>query len=221
MPTPLRARVAHGWVWKLGLEVGRPVVKSSAVVAGALIVGFAVTGCATKGFVRENVAVVDTRLTEVETRTATQLQQHDTQLAELDRTARDALQRATDAGKLAEGKFLYQQVLADDGVKFELGQWVLTPEGEARLMELANRLKGENRNVYVEIQGHTDATGPEEYNMKLGEERAEAVRRFLSKQGLALNRMATISYGEAEPVAPNDNREGRAQNRRVALIVLA
>jgi peptidoglycan-associated lipoprotein len=198
-----------------------PVVKSSAVVAGALIVGFAVTGCATKGFVRENVAVVDTRLTEVETRTATQLQQHDTQLAELDRTARDALQRATDAGKLAEGKFLYQQVLADDGVKFELGQWVLTPEGEARLMELANRLKGENRNVYVEIQGHTDATGPEEYNMKLGEERAEAVRRFLSKQGLALNRMATISYGEAEPVAPNDNREGRAQNRRVALIVLA
>lgn len=198
-----------------------PVVRSSAVVAGALMVGFAVTGCATKEFVRENVAVVDTRLTDVETRTTTQLQQHDTQLAELDKTARDALQRATDAGKLAEGKFLYQQVLADDGVKFELGRWVLTPEGEARLTELANRLKGENRNVYVEIQGHTDATGSEEYNMKLGEERAEAVRRFLSKQGLALNRMATISYGEAEPIAPNDNRAGRAQNRRVALIVLA
>lgn len=198
-----------------------PVVKSSAVVAGALVVGFAVTGCATKNFVRENVAVVDTRLTGVETRTTTQLRQHDTQIAELDKTARDALQRATEAGKLAEGKFLYQQVLADDGVKFALGRWELTPEGEARLMELANRLKGENRNVYVEIQGHTDATGSAAYNMKLGEERAEAVRRFLSKQGLALNRMSTISYGEAEPVAPNDNREGRAQNRRVALIVLA
>jgi peptidoglycan-associated lipoprotein len=51
--------------------------------------------------------------------------------------------------------------------------------------------------------------------------RAEAVRRYLSDHGIALNRMSTISYGEAKPVAPNDTREGRAQNRRVAIVVLS
>ena len=101
------------------------------------------------------------------------------------------------------------------------GRWELTPEGESRLMELANRLKSENRNVYLEIQGHTDAQGSPSYNTKLGEERAEAARRFLAKQGVALNRIATISYGEEAPVAPNTSREGRAQNRRVVVMVLA
>jgi outer membrane protein OmpA-like peptidoglycan-associated protein len=59
------------------------------------------------------------------------------------------------------------------------------------------------------------------YNLELGEARAEAVRRFLSKQGIALNRMSTISYGEEDPVAKNTSRKGRAQNRRVVVVVLA
>ena len=50
---------------------------------------------------------------------------------------------------------------------------------------------------------------------------AEAVRRFLSRDGIALNRMSTISYGSDAPVAPNDTREGRSQNRRVAIVVLS
>lgn len=204
-------------------------VTVSAAATGALLIGaMALGGCATKGFVRDQVATVDTRVSGVETRVDgtlatvdTKLTRHDTQLAELDKTSREALQRAEAAGKLAEGKFLFQQVLADDSVKFQSGKWVLTPEGEARLMELANRLKSENHNVYVEIQGHTDAVGSTAYNLHLGEERAEAVRRFLSKQGIALNRIATISYGESEPVAPNNSRAGRAQNRRVVVMVLA
>jgi len=196
--------------------------RSRTVAVGALMVGMvALGGCATQGYVRDQVALVDERVTGVEQRTEGRLQQHDAQLAELDRTAREALQRADAAGKLAEGKFLYQQVLADDGINFAFGRSELTPEGEARLAELASRLMAENRNVYVEIQGHTDSTGSPEYNMRLGEARAEAVRRFLAKQGVALNRMATISYGQEEPVASNSTRDGRAQNRRVALIVLA
>ena len=51
--------------------------------------------------------------------------------------------------------------------------------------------------------------------------RAEAVRRYLSRQGIALNRMATISYGEEEPAVPNSTRDGRAQNRRVVVVVLS
>ena len=74
--------------------------------------------------------------------------------------------------------------------------------------------------LYLEIQGFTDSTGSPEYNEQLGAQRAEAVRRSLSRQGIALNRMSTISYGAETPVAPNNTREGRAQNRRVAIVVL-
>jgi len=106
-------------------------------------------------------------------------------------------------------------------MKFPTDQHALSPEAEARLAELTQRLKAENRNVYLEIQGHTDATGDADYNEELGQARAEAVRRFLSRDGIALNRMATISYGEEEPVASNETPEGRAQNRRVAIVVLS
>ena len=183
----------------------------AAVMTGAVLaLGLAASGCASHKFVRENLAVVDGRVDET-----------NTHLAAVEGTAGEALQRATDAHKLAEGKFLYQVVLSDDSVKFPVDQDALSPEAEARLSELAQRLKGENRNVYLEIQGYTDASGDTRHNQQLGESRAEAVRRSLSRQGIALNRMATISYGEEQPVAPNTTREGRAQNRRVAIVVLS
>jgi outer membrane protein OmpA-like peptidoglycan-associated protein len=112
-------------------------------------------------------------------------------------------------------------VLSDDAIKFRVDKAELTPEAEARLAAFTEKLKSENKNVYVEIQGHADSTGPTAYNEHLGEERAEAVRRYLNRQGMALNRIGTISYGEEAPVAPNNTRAGRAQNRRVVLIVLS
>lgn len=176
----------------------------TAAIGGVLMAAaVATSGCATKGFVRDQVAVVDGRVTQV------------------DGKAGEALSRANAAHKLAEGKFLYQVVLSDDSVKFPTDRHALSPEAEARLTELTERLKAENRNVYLEIQGFTDATGTPEYNEQLGAARAEAVRKFLSQQGIALNRMATISYGEDTPVADNATPEGRAQNRRVAIVVLS
>jgi outer membrane protein OmpA-like peptidoglycan-associated protein len=172
-------------------------------MAGALLaLGLGASGCASHRFVRDQVAVVEGHTKQVEG------------------TAGEALQRANAAHKLAEGKFLYEVVLSDDSVKFPVDKHALSPEAQQRLSELVQRLKSENRNVYLEIQGYTDSTGSPEYNEKLGEERAEAVRRYLSEQGVALNRMGTISYGQDHPVAPNDTTEGRAQNRRVAIIVL-
>jgi len=191
-----------------------------ALTAGALTLG----GCATKGFVREQVGVVDTKVDATQTQVAQQQEQltaHETQLAQLDQTSREALERAEAAGKLAEGKFLYSMVLSDDSVKFPLDVAQLSPEAQTRLTEFVDKLKADNRNVYIEIQGHTDATGATAYNERLGEERAQTVRRFMNEHGVALNRMATISYGEGQPVAPNDTRAGRAQNRRVVLVVLA
>ncbi|MDP1642220.1 MAG: OmpA family protein [Phenylobacterium sp.] len=176
--------------------------RSAATVSVLVMAGLVASGCATKSFVRDEVAVVDGRVTQVQG------------------TAGEALERANAAHKLAEGKFLYEVVLSDDSVKFPSDRHALSPEAEARLAELVQRLTSENRNVYLEIQGHTDSTGPSGYNDQLGEARAEAVRKYLSQQGIALNRMATISYGEESPVAPNTTAEGRSQNRRVAIIVL-
>ncbi len=199
------------------------------LMVGALLVGIVgLSGCATKRFVGQEVskssAASERRISEVQTQVEaaqTRVREHDTHLAELDKSTRDALERAEAAGKLAEGKFVFSLVLSDDAVKFPVNRHELSKEAQAKLMEFAEKLKGENKNVYLEIQGHTDSSGDKEYNYKLGEERAEAVRRFLSKEGIALNRMSTISYGEDEPVSKNTSRKGRAQNRRVVVVVLA
>lgn len=180
------------------------------LAAATAVTALGLGGCATKGFVRDQVAVVGQRVDAT-----------DAHVAQVEGTAKDALDRATAAGKLAEGKFLYSEVLSDDSMKFAVNHYDLTPEAEARLDAFADKLKGDNRNVYVEIQGHTDSTGAKNYNYKLGEERAEAVRRYLNEKGVALNRMNTISYGPDAPAQPNDTRDGRQANRRVVLIVLA
>ncbi|HKU64521.1 MAG TPA: OmpA family protein, partial [Rhizomicrobium sp.] len=156
---------------------------------------FSLGGCATKDYVNEHVAAVDTRLQS----TQTQVNQHQTRLSQLDQTTKEALDRATAAGKLAEGKFLYSMVLSDDSVKFPVDSAKLSPEAQERLTAFADKLKEDNRNVYLEIQGHTDARGPATINERLGEERAEAVRRFMNQHGVPLNRMATISYGKQDP----------------------
>ncbi len=201
----------------------------SLALGGALLLGiFGLPGCASKGYVGEEVskssAATEKRINDVESQveaTQTKVKQHDSKLAELDQSTREAIERAQAAGKLAEGKFVYSLVLSDDAATFPVDKHELSKDAEEKLTVFAERLKGENKNVYLEIQGHTDSTGPEEYNYRLGEARAEAVRRFLNKQGISLNRMSTISYGKAEPVESNKTKEGRAKNRRVVVVVLA
>ena len=191
----------------------KPIIIATAIAASALSLG----GCATKDFVREQVAAEDTKVQATQTR----VDQHETRLGQLDQATKDALDRATAAGKLAEGKFLYSMVLSDDSVKFKNASAKLSPEAEQRLTDFADKLKNDNRNVYLEIQGHTDSRGANATNSRLGEERAEAVRLFMNQHGVPLNRMSTISYGKQDPVADNKTRTGRAQNRRVVLIVMS
>jgi outer membrane protein OmpA-like peptidoglycan-associated protein len=189
------------------------IFAATAVTVCAISLG----GCATKTYVNEQVATVDAKVQA----TQGQVNQHQTHLDQLDQTTREALDRATAAGKLAEGKFLYEMVLSDDSVKFPVDSAKLSPEAEQRLTTFADKLKSDNRNVYLEIQGHTDSRGSANLNQHLGEERAEAVRLFMNQHGVPLNRMATISYGKEDPVASNKTRNGRAQNRRVVLIVMS
>lgn len=189
------------------------MLRSKVVIAGALALSMvSLGGCATKKFVRQEVGVVNDRVSTQETK-----------LSGVESTAKDALARADAAGKLAEGKFNYSMVLSDDSMKFGANKAVLSPEAMARLDAFADKLKSDNKNVYVEVQGHTSANegGSKQGAYALGTKRAEVVRRYLNQKGVPLNRIGTISYGSDVPVATTNDAAGREANRRVVLIVLS
>lgn len=194
-------------------------------VAAALAL---VPGCATKkyvsGEVQKSSTAAEKHISEVESQveqTQTAVNSHEQRIQELDKSTKDALDRASEAGKLAQGKFNYSIVLSDDKAHFPLNRHELSTEAKSELDEFVDHLKSDDKNVYLEIQGHTDATGTRDFNMRLGEERAEAVRLYLNQKGVALNRMGTISYGETEPVDSNKTKVGRSKNRRVVIVVLS
>jgi len=105
------------------------------------------------------------------------------------------------------------------GVNFAFDSAAIRSEDEP-VLEAAVEVLGENPDVRVQIAGHTDSTGPEAYNQILSERRANAVRDFLVQSGLPAAQLVAVGLGESEPVAGNDSRDGRAQNRRVELTVL-
>jgi outer membrane protein OmpA-like peptidoglycan-associated protein len=142
-------------------------------------------------------------------------------VAELSQEAQDALKRAQEAGVLAKGKVVFQQAFTDDQVRFKTDSYNLTSDSQKALDDFAAKVKALNEPFWLEIQGHTDDTGGARYNDDLGQRRADAVRRYLSRQdAIPLNRMSTISYGDTLPVASNKTKKGRAENRRVVLVVL-
>lgn len=179
---------------------------------------------ATESGIKANKQQVDSAIAEVQGTMkshAERMTKNETDIAQLSKTAQEALERANAAGKQAEGKLIYEVVMSDDKLRFASDKAALGGVTEAALDEFAARLKRENKNVFIEIQGHTDSRGEAAANLKLGEVRAEAVKRYLNiKGGIPLHRMATISYGETAPIADNHVKAGRKQNRRVVLVVI-
>jgi len=112
-----------------------------------------------------------------------------------------------------------EAVIELDGVHFDFDKATLRPEAKAILDEAAALLAKHER-VVVEVAGHTDSTGPEAYNQGLSERRAKSVQDYLVSKGVRASRLTAKGYGESMPVASNDTEEGRAENRRVELIVL-
>lgn len=200
-----------------------------------LAVGIAVavlmSGCATKEYVNEQVAGVNKRMDGKDAELGSKIDQQGQDLSGrlnqlqsalngVSSTAKEALERANAAGKLAEGKFVYEVSISSQ-LAFAFDSSELTDAGKQELDAFAAKLKSDNKNVFVEIQGHTDSSGSQAYNLKLGHARAEAVHRYLAiSAGIPLHRMNKISYGESAPIADNKTRDGRVENRRVTLVVL-
>lgn len=139
---------------------------------------------------------------------------------EASKTGAAAMAKAEEAAKAARGKVIWQVTLTNSDVRFGVDKTELSDSGNAVLDDLVAKLKAFDKMVFLEVQGHTDASGGESYNKVLGYKRAEAVRDYLHGKGIPLNLMSVISYGESKPLADNSSRDGRAQNRRVEILVL-
>ena len=134
----------------------------------------------------------------------------------------DQVQTELNTAVASSRKLVYEVTLSEDQGQFKSGKFELPDTAKARLDEVINQLKADTKNVFIEIEGHTDNVGDKVFNETLGLERAEAVKRYLYEQHqIPLHKMNVISYGEDKPIAPNKTKAGRAQNRRVVIKVLA
>jgi outer membrane protein OmpA-like peptidoglycan-associated protein len=207
------------------------------------------TACATKKFVRTSVGEVNDKVDSMgrsieETQERTR--KNEGKIAEVDQKAGAAQQAADQAGQQARAantavtavdnkygtkfddldkqsrRLVYEVVLSEDSGNFKFGKTTLPDEAKQKIDEVVSQLKEDPKNVFIEIEGHTDNVGPKAVNEKVGLERAQAVERYLYEQyQIPLHKMNVISYGAEKPVAPNKTKEGRAQNRRVVIKILA
>jgi outer membrane protein OmpA-like peptidoglycan-associated protein len=202
------------------------------LIAGFVLVVALVTGpaCATKKFVRTESATLDQKIADVSTEVEAsqkRLSEHDEKLSTIGSliSQHDTQFKAFD-GKIEEvktlikGNLVLTATLKSGDAKFGFESADLSPEAKGILDAFVQRLISENKGVYIEIQGHTDSTGSDEVNLALGHKRAEAVMMYLYKQyRIPLHRMSVVSLGSSMPVADNGTRDGRAQNRRVEILV--
>ena len=218
----------------------RTTVKMMALAA---VIVLAASACATRGFVRAEDAVVDAKVDtlagtveETQERTmqnAEQIDQVD-QRAQAANMAAQTSQAAADSAQMAAddagsrvgqvesviGTLITEITINEAQGGFGSSQSDLPDAARARLDQLVVQIQGAGQSAFIEIEGHTDNSGDETYNMRLGLRRAEAVKTYLYEQhNVPLHKMNTISYGESRPAVPNDTREGRAQNRRVVVKV--
>jgi outer membrane protein OmpA-like peptidoglycan-associated protein len=136
--------------------------------------------------------------------------------------AANAAGAKADRVEAASRRLVFEVVLSEDQGNFKFGKTDLPDEAKARLDQLITDLKADPKGAFFEIEGHTDNVGDTLINNKIGLERAEAVKRYLYEQHqIPLHKINVISYGEEKPIAPNRTRDGRAQNRRVVVKVLA
>jgi peptidoglycan-associated lipoprotein len=180
---------------------------------------------------QERVKVVEGKVAEADSKAVAA----NDSAAKANAAAADAANKATEVGTTAEKraagieaesrKLIFTTVLSEDQGKFKLGKAELPEEATAALDAMVNSLRAEQvdkKALWVEIEGHTDNVGDKKFNENLGLLRAEAVKRYLyEKHQVPLHKINVISYGEEKPVAPNNTKDGRAQNRRVVIKVLA
>lgn len=136
----------------------------------------------------------------------------------MDRQAEELKQTIPNAEVIREGEGII--VKFDSGILFDVNETALKAAAKTNIESLATSLKN-NPETVVTIVGHTDATGTDEYNQKLSERRAEAVKSYAIAQGISGSRLNTQGRGETEPIEDNATEDGRSKNRRVEIVIVA
>lgn len=187
-------------------------------------------GCLTKKYMHGELAVLDEKVEGVEgtvEENQKRIKEHAERLKTLGSiiTQHESQFKSVD-GKIeevkryAQGKLILKETLRNNEAKFKIDSYELSDAAKETLDKFVEKLVVQNKGVYIEIQGHTDITGPEAWNLLLGKKRAEAAMEYLYKTyHIPLHRMEVISFGSSEPVADNSTRQGRSQNRRVEILV--
>lgn len=139
--------------------------------------------------------------------------------AYMDRQERELRQRTagTDVQVIRQGDDLILNI--PSGINFDYDSAAIRPEFRQTLDQVAGTLSQYNQ-TYIDVYGHTDATGSDAYNQGLSQRRATSVADYLSSRGVQPARIATQGFGETQPVAANDTPEGQAANRRVEIKIV-
>jgi outer membrane protein OmpA-like peptidoglycan-associated protein len=151
-------------------------------------------------------------------------------LADLDRAAKDKAQAEAEKADLrAQLLRQFNAVLQTrdtarglivnmSDVLFDTGKYSLRPLAREKLAKVAGIVSG-HPGLKLDVEGHTDSVGGDEYNQRLSEQRSATVRDYLTQQGMAVSSVTAKGFGETQPVASNDTAKGRQQNRRVELVI--
>jgi outer membrane protein OmpA-like peptidoglycan-associated protein len=172
------------------------------------------------------VSQLDTKTTELDTKTTEQISRMKSDVQDVDQKTSQAQTSADRAGSGVSTlgqKFQNRNnfnVSDEKSVQFKFDSAKVDPQYMDVLDEIANTLM-QNPDAIVVLQGRTDSVGAKDYNVKLGERRIEAVRRYLAvEKGVPVYRIHDISFGAEKPVAENKTREGREKNRAVTMTIL-
>lgn len=235
--------------------IGRRLTSLGIVMLASVLF---LSGCATRKFVRNEVATlegnVDTRITEVsnanrenaeridavDQRAQQGIQAATQQAGQANQAAQTAQTAANEADRKAEtanqgvqqasnrintletriGTLDSYTASQPETITFRVNSWTLSDEAKATLDRIAGQVGSQQSGYLVEIQGFTDTTGSESYNVMLSQRRAETVLRYLVSKNVPLHRLSIIGLGPENPVADNSTRAGREQNRRVEVRIL-
>lgn len=201
--------------------------------------------CASKKFVRSSVGATNDKvesmidaLEETQQRTS----RNEKRIAEVDSKVQSVAQSAQaanavaakagsaaknagarlDAMDKAAKRLVYDVVLSADEANFAFGKAELPSHARTAIDSLIEELTLDPKNVYIEVEGHTDSVGSHSVNAKVGLARAQAVQRYLyDHHQIPLHKIMVISFGEERPAASNATKAGRAQNRRVVIRIRA
>jgi peptidoglycan-associated lipoprotein len=206
------------------------IKKSIAILIFILCLGLILTGCPKKTVMKEEPSLKKAEELAVEREKAAKI--------EAEREAKEARER--ELGKIKEeeakkekeferslvakkepgieGEILESKLLKD--IHFDFDKYDIRP-GDVEILKENRALLMKYPNVKIQIEGHCDERGTIEYNLALGERRANSTKNYLISLGISQNRISTISYGEERPLDPGHNEEAWAKNRRAHTIILS